>query len=288
MYAELPPTIGKCLPAIWRSKNGKKNYYWSPERGTFRTTLSLISTGNRIVTRLAKAVAKYEVIESNDFGSGPIGYLVHGLTAKRVLRKAAERQEKADAARRQKAIREQQRERKRNEAEQRAALGEVGILPALFAINRATKRYRDMAARRWNTGQKKSAGETAEMKRHLYWLKGQVLEWMVRDGTLSRIGYHAFPGGNVAEVLAGQGYRFHRPVKAPAQVEVQQIGEIESKPTENGEVDEQRAIQAVYGYLLDRSQVAVYEWPRREQKPSENQRWGDDDCYNEDFDGSHC
>jgi len=262
---------GKPIPAVWCAKSGKSGYYWNSERGTFRSSLTFIGTGKRILTGLVKPIAKFEVLEQNDFGTGVIGYLVHGLRAKRVMREAKERQTKADAQRQTRKARKARRERERVEAEARTVLNQVGILPALFTLNRAAKRHRDKAKTLWKSGLKKSAGEAAAKKRGYYEVKGHALARLIAEGTLVRAGYHKFPNGHFAEVLAGQGYRFHRPAEVPETEAFEQIGEIESKPPGAGEVDESLAVKAVRGFLLGWEKTELYEWPERERGGSDDE-----------------
>ncbi len=148
---------------------------------------------------------------------------------------------------------------------QRELLARHGILPSLFAVNREAKRQREESQRAWRDGD--DCMVFKGRKEELYWLKGQALEFLCREGTLERAGYHEFPGGCVAEVLAGAGYRFHRPVpKAPDGVPVLKLHQIESKPVQAGEVPAEEAEAAVRGFLQNRSTIPVYQWPTRERK----------------------
>jgi hypothetical protein len=196
------------------------------------------------------------------------------------LARAARRKE---AAARGRATRQANAEARRDAAE-RQALTEIGILPALFAVNRETKRLRDASRRAWRMGDKKSAGEHSARKRELYELKNQALEYLVQENRLTVVGYHVFNAvqvaggrivaGNCAEVLASDGYRFHRPAAfqpdAPGSLP---LDEISAKPKENDEPDLARAELAVRGYLQGREEIPVCEWPARRSSDA----WSDDE-----------
>jgi hypothetical protein len=160
------------------------------------------------------------------------------------------------------------------EEAERAALAQVGILPALSALNHEAKRLRNRSRGAWANNDRERAWELAEEKRLLYYLKGQALEWLLREGKLRVVGFHAFKvedgraivGTQYAEVLEGEGYRFHRPAPAPENGAdtVELLDEIKAKPPAQDGVPPDTAIQAVKGYLQERTVVAVYEWePRR-------------------------
>ena len=161
--------------------------------------------------------------------------------------------------------------RKRKQLE---LLAEHGILPALFAINREAKRQRDASLAAYNSGDHDEATRCKRDKERLYWLKGQALEHLWREGEVERVGWHRFKGHLVAEVFAGGGYRFHRPaLKAPDGVPVLGLKQIEAKPHEAGEVLAEQAEEAVLGFLQTRAEIEVYEWPERERKSA---HWRDD------------
>jgi len=149
---------------------------------------------------------------------------------------------------------------------------EIPILAALWAINRRAKRHRDTAQRMYRHGQHGFARHEREAKEHLYSQKGQVLHYLLDEGTLLVVGYHSFVEGQWAEVLASEGYRFHRPCPpeiVPAEVQADvtalSIAAIEAKPKE---ANEPRLVDARYtinAYLADRPHVECYTWPPRER-----------------------
>lgn len=157
---------------------------------------------------------------------------------------------------------------------QQELLAQHGIFPSLNSINREAKREREASQAAWRAGDHESAAGHKERKEALYWLKGQALEHLWRDGEIERAGWHRFPGGLIAEVLAGGGYRFHRPTPVvPEGVQILDLKEIEAKPVKEGEVPAHQAEEAVRGFLQNRPEVEVYEWPERERKYT---RWGND------------
>lgn len=155
-----------------------------------------------------------------------------------------------------------------------------GLLPALFAVNREAKRQREASQRAYLEGDYESATDHKLNKERLYWLKGQAPEHLWRDGQVERVGWHEFPGGLLAEVLAGGGYRFHRPAAtAPAGMQLLRLNQLEAKPVKAGEVPAEEAEEAVRGFLQGRAKVKVYQWPRRERKLA---HWRDDNHSDED------
>jgi len=81
--------------------------------------------------------------------------------------------------------------RKRNAKEaERKTLADVGILPAVFTVNRAAKRFRDDARQSYEWGDRRTAGEYAARKRELYDLKNQALAHLLREGELAIVGLH--------------------------------------------------------------------------------------------------
>ena len=165
-----------------------------------------------------------------------------------------------------------------NGLKQRYLLKEFGIFPSIFAINREAKRERNAARKAWSIGERADAGGHAERKDTLYDLKSQALEWLVREGKVTVVGWHSF-NDQIAEILCGGGYRFHRPARQAFGPAVP-LGEIEAKPREEQEVPALLAESAVRGFLQDRDRLNVYEWPKRK---SAGRYWRDDD-YNNDPD----
>ena len=167
----------------------------------------------------------------------------------------------------------------RNRSKERESLAQVGVLPAIFAMNREAKRQRDAARNNFANGEFDAASSSAKRKLHLYDLKGQAMEWALRDGLLERVGWHRF-GDNFAEVLAGGGYRFHRPAPRPEHADVvQNLAEIEAKPVEEAEVPIGLAEMAIKGYLQGRERVNIYEWPARRNPEMDLEDAEEDACW---------
>lgn len=178
--------------------------------------------------------------------------------------------EKNRKIRRAKLAEERARQLAVEQAEERAMLAKIGILPALHTLNQSAKQLRDAARNAYASGDRALASRLAENKRHLYYLKGQALEWLRREGKLQLVGYHVFDAfrfngklirGNFAEVLAGEGYRFHRPAPEldDAERNIIPLNEIPARKkltTQQG----QEAEKAVCGYLQGREEVYPFEW----------------------------
>lgn len=111
---------------------------------------------------------------------------------------------------------------------------------------------------------------------------GQVLEHLVRAGRLTGGEFHRFGFGNWAEVLEGEGYRFHRP--SPPQAESpneKQLESIEAKPKSAKEPTLDVAYGVVRRFLKDKEKVSVYEWSTY-SRPQRGCRWQDKDDDDED------
>jgi hypothetical protein len=195
---------------------------------------------------------------------------------------------------------ERARQLAEEQAEERAMLAKIGILPALHILNRKAKQLRDAARKAYASGDFSSA-ELAARKRELYWLKGQALEWLKREGKLQLVGYHVFDAkrvgdkfisGNFAEVLAGEGYRFHRPAPKPDDLgqEVVALDEIPAKEKLKAWQVEQAA-KAVRGFLQGREEVELFKWEPRQhfnRRPRHCHEWaadsfdGNDDEFDDD------
>lgn len=150
------------------------------------------------------------------------------------------------------------------------------VLAALFTLNRRAKRCRDLAQTYYQEGMHGLAGEMKREKNRIYDLKGQVLHYMVEAGVLVGGKFHRFEFGNYAEILEGDGYRFHRP--SPPQVsmpETELIESVESKPKKASEPTLEIAYEVIEGFLFDKRRIPVYEWPPK-ARPARH-RWYDDD-----------
>lgn len=87
----------------------------------------------------------------------------------------------------------------------------------------------------------------------------------MEEGRLTPETFHKF-GDNWAEVLTGEGYRFHRPCRPPVNadtLEVVQLEEIEAKPHKADEPRLKDAEFTLEKYLADREHEDVYHWPSR-------------------------
>jgi len=140
---------------------------------------------------------------------------------------------------------------------------EVPLLAALFTLNRRAKRCRDLASTYYESGAHQFIGKVKKEREHIYYLKGQALGHLVSAGILTPIGYHRF-GENWAEVLGGEGYRFHRPCAAPEGIaDAPQLEDIEAKPKGSKEPRIKDALFTVEQFLKNKSFVETFEWPER-------------------------
>src|SRR5262249_9604590 len=130
----------------------------------------------------------------------------------------------------------------------------------------------------WRAGDHPKAVGHMRRKEELYRLKEQALEHLIRDEVLNCAGWHEFPGGLIAEIIAGDGYRFHRPTKrAPAGKSVPKLREIEAKPLSADDVPVNEAVEAVRGFLQNRDKVAVFRWPARKCRAGDD--WDQEDYW---------
>ncbi len=135
------------------------------------------------------------------------------------------------------------------------------VLAALFTLNRRAKRCRDLAQTYYQQGMHGFAGDMKREKERIYALKGQVLHHLVEAGVLVGGKFHRFEFGNYAEVLEGQGYRFHRPCP-PREPGIDDLSEsVEAKPKESSEPTVEIAFEVVQKFLAGKEWVAVYQWP---------------------------
>jgi hypothetical protein len=159
---------------------------------------------------------------------------------------------------------------------------EVSILAATWALSRHAKRLRDRASGWWEDGRRDLAGRNAARKRELYAIKGQCLAHLLAEGRVQPAGHHRFDGGLWAEILAGEGYRFHRPCPPPEPIpDVEDLGKLEAKPRKTGEPRLRDALLTATRFLAGRPRAEVYEWP-----PPVRLRWShwykDDDEWDDD------
>jgi hypothetical protein len=160
----------------------------------------------------------------------------------------------------------------------------IPILSALWAINRAAKRFRDAASSHYAHHQHGLSSFAKEKKQTLYQSKAQALYYLVQDGTLQHSGYHCFSDDKWAEVLTGSGFTFHRPCEAPDQLSTRFIGNIQAKPRSAHEPRLCDAIHTVTTYLSRKPVVEIYRWPARER--FESVRYNHDDYDDVDDDES--
>ncbi len=100
-------------------------------------------------------------------------------------------------------------------AKKKARTARLSVLSAIFTLNRRAKRCRDLAQHYYQENMHGLAGKHKREKERIYLLKGQVLAHLLVEERLKVTGVHQFQGGNFAEVLEGEGYRFHRPCPQP-------------------------------------------------------------------------
>ena len=154
----------------------------------------------------------------------------------------------------------------------------IDILRAVWGINRYAKRCRDAASSCYTSNAHAFAGIWSRRKAEAYDLKSQALHYLVAEGRLAHAGYHQFDGGNYAEVLEGDGYRFHRPCEDPEGIDVEEIDGIEAKPKHSKEPRLLDCRHTLELYLLEKPPAEVYEWPARSRATGrQSSRWIDYD-----------
>lgn len=140
----------------------------------------------------------------------------------------------------------------------------VSVLDALFTLNRRAKRCRDLSQTYYQQRMHGLAGKMKEEKEHIYGLKGQVLEHLLLAKRLTGGKYTVFSGGNWAEILEGEGYRFHRPCPPQETTEETVIQDnIEAKPKGSKEPTIKLALEIVESFLEGKETLFVYEWARK-------------------------
>lgn len=158
------------------------------------------------------------------------------------------------------AIEQLRRKRHKRQAQDRK---QTGIPAALWTLNRRAKRCRDLAQTYYRKGMHGFAGNMRREKEAIYRLKGQVLHYLAEEGAVKSAGHHKFNGGNWAEVLEGNGYRFHRPCPPPDNppANTEEIGDIEAKPKGASEPSLELARQILHDFLDGKTTIPVFEWP---------------------------
>ncbi len=141
----------------------------------------------------------------------------------------------------------------------------LDVLAALFTLNRRAKRCRDSAGDFYERGMHGLAGDAKREKERIYRLKGQALHYLVESGRLKVAAVHQFQGGTHAEVLEGEGYRFHRPCPDPVEISegVVLLESVEAKPKAAKEPTLKVAYSVIEDFLDDKDEVEVYQWPPR-------------------------
>ena len=152
----------------------------------------------------------------------------------------------------------------------------IDVLAAVWVVNRAAKRYRDAAQACYQGRAHGFASVNKQKKEDYYRLKSQALHHLVASGRLQVVGYHAFAGGNWAEVLQGEGYTFHRPCP-PQQAEAVQLDGIEAKPRDRTEPRLKDALHTLEEYLADKPEADYYQWPAPARNLSRSSRRGEED-----------
>jgi hypothetical protein len=169
---------------------------------------------------------------------------------------------------------------RRKEERQKRPLGRCDLLLALFILNRRAKRCRDLAQNHYRNSRHGLAGHNRREKESIYATKEQALHYLVDDGRLTHAGYHQFDSGLWSEVLAGEGFIFHRPCPPVDGMEPGILDDIEAKPKGRKEPTLKVAHQVLADYLVDKPIVAVYHWPPRVR--AYVPRWDDFDEFDSD------
>lgn len=158
----------------------------------------------------------------------------------------------------------------------------VSLLAAVWSINRRAKRCRDLARANYEADEHDLAGYYRSWKEEYYRVKGQALHYLLAEGRLAVTGFHRFDGDLWAEVIAGEGYTFHRPCQTP-ETEADCVGcdRIEAKPKDTDESAVEDALATVLAYLKGKPEVEVYGWPPHSRSAASG-RFGE---YDDDYDG---
>ena len=168
---------------------------------------------------------------------------------------------------------------------QKRQVDQLPVLAALFTLNRRAKRCRDLAQTYYQNRMHGFAGKMKREKEGIYYLKGQVLHYLLEAGILIGGKFHKFPGGNWAEILQGDGYTFHRP-SPPQQGDsvVEEIESVEAKPKRAKEPSLEVAFEVVEKFLERRERASIYQWPPA-IRPQRRQEWDGDDEGRDDDEG---
>lgn len=163
-------------------------------------------------------------------------------------------------------------------------IAQLPVLAALFTLNRRAKRCRDLAQKYYQERMHGLAGEMKREKDRIYDLKGQVLHHMVEAGILTGGKFHQFEFKNWAEVLEGDGYRFHRPCPPQESKPETELAEsVEAKPKEASEPTLENAYEVVKKFLEGKKRANAYQWPGKPRQ-YRTQRWREeepDDWYDD-------
>lgn len=155
------------------------------------------------------------------------------------------------------------RDRKANDRRNQQ-VGATSVLLALCTLNRRAKRCRELATTYYSNCMHGLAKACRLEKVSIYELKEQALHYLVEDGVLSLSGHHMFADGNWAELLEGNGFRFHRPCPPLANAAPDLVlRTIEAKPKGKDEPPLKVAREVLERYLEDKPTVSVFRWPSR-------------------------
>lgn len=166
----------------------------------------------------------------------------------------------------------------------------MDVLQAMFTLNRRAKRCRDLAQSYYQHRLHGFAKRMKEEKERIYELKGQVLGHFVELGILTGGKFHQFERGNWAEVLEGDGFRFHRPCPPRESDGGETIECIESMPKGKRKLKLDTANAVLETFLQDKSPVIVFEWTSdhfRSNRDLTNEHCDDDELDEDDLEGEY-
>ena len=139
----------------------------------------------------------------------------------------------------------------------------IPVFAALWTINRRAKRCRDLAKQFYDQAEYGLAKAHSSQKERLYDLKGQVLQHLLNENAAVIVGHHRFPNGNWAELIACDGYFFHRPCAAIEGAVICERNDIEAKPKGAKESRIKDARYTLEEFLKDRPYLYVFKWETR-------------------------
>jgi hypothetical protein len=163
---------------------------------------------------------------------------------------------------------------------------EIDILAAIFTVNRASKRYRDVALNHYNNNRHGLSKYSSSVKKQLYDLKDRGLKYAYYAGLISCVGKQ----GDLY-LYTGQGYVYHSPLY-PTNIDIVTLSEDNISVQSKLKTEKYRLTDAIYTLQqLDTRSIDKY-FGRKVYSKSEYQvdmdychdNWDDEDWDDEDWD----